>query len=468
MKLHTCCALAALVCLLGSCSKNPLRSPSLTPNLQSGMDTMAVTPIGLMPKSHVHFVGPQSKVMISGGRVQLIDKVSGKTLEDLGPIGRSLQTQGLMTTFATGNKPSLPTPSEPYQTYAQWTNGTGNPITSFTTSWTVPQDPVIPDDFSTFFIWEGLMTSNQDLMQPVLQWGPAEDGGGYYWAVNEWYLWDDASGNSYAVFSGLETVSAGTDLTANIKLVDSSGTDHSHSFNLNFTGITGQLDIVEGLSDTGVYDGISAIITLPYIPEPIQAWEALESYNSNGSHSDQDVAGASAYPVQYAVRMSGISLTSGSTALPVSWAATSGADAYFGEHTYVVSNNAAGLGEVDLYFHPDPTTIALVNGDSSVSFTPPRHGSTPVEPILITGQPGSTVPVGIGAGTPNPNPLFESSITLTITTPGVLLSNGTQTMSVTGGINQQTLIMPSSGQVTGTVVVSGGILPAPGYVSVVN
>ncbi len=62
--------------------------------------------------------------------------------------------------------------------------------------WTVPATPTSQSG-QTIFLWNGMenLGSGWILIQPVLQWGPAHNGGGNYWLMDSWVV--DWSGNAF-------------------------------------------------------------------------------------------------------------------------------------------------------------------------------------------------------------------------------------------------------------------------------
>jgi hypothetical protein len=77
----------------------------------------------------------------------------------------------------------------------QTTNGYGYDWYNATYAyWNVPQAPSSYVG-QTIFLFNGLMREDwQELIQPVLQYGPSAAGGGNYWAMAVWYI--DSSGNA--------------------------------------------------------------------------------------------------------------------------------------------------------------------------------------------------------------------------------------------------------------------------------
>src|SRR5579859_737513 len=57
---------------------------------------------------------------------------------------------------------------------AFWANNTGNPVTSFRTTWKVPPAPTT-DHGQTIYLFNGIDPANPGdaILQPVLQWGPS-------------------------------------------------------------------------------------------------------------------------------------------------------------------------------------------------------------------------------------------------------------------------------------------------------
>jgi hypothetical protein len=84
-------------------------------------------------------------------------------------------------------------------TYAWWLNDSGSPISQLSTQWTVPPEPAVQAG-QTVFLFNALEDAqNNDLVQPVLQWGVSHAGGGPFWAVGSGYI--DTGGHAY--FSNL-------------------------------------------------------------------------------------------------------------------------------------------------------------------------------------------------------------------------------------------------------------------------
>jgi len=172
---------------------------------------MAVTPNGLLPKSCVH--GPISlehTVVNMGSHSELID-AKGNTIRTIDPCVQP-------------NPNQLPPSGWAAYVYDQ---GSQPSITSYNGTWTVPP---MPKDAGaqTLFLFTGLQDNfglNRDIpsvvniIQPVLQFGPSEAGGGQYWAMASWYV--DSVGNAY--YSTLTRTSSGNVIQGNMYMNPTNG-----------------------------------------------------------------------------------------------------------------------------------------------------------------------------------------------------------------------------------------------------
>ncbi|CCI53877.1 MAG: hypothetical protein LKG20_02775 [Tetrasphaera jenkinsii] len=122
------------------------------------------------------------------------------------------------------------TPINGWVAFTGWTNGSGSPISSFSTTWTVPAEPTT-DVGQTIFLFNGIQNSDR-IYQPVLQWGPSAAGGGPRWAVASWYV--DGIGGTH-LHTDLVDVRPGDVLTGVMTLT---GTANGlHSYDCAFAGI---------------------------------------------------------------------------------------------------------------------------------------------------------------------------------------------------------------------------------------
>jgi len=73
-----------------------------------------------------------------------------------------------------------------WKAWGQYFNN--NHVTNFTGIWPVPPNPTTAGS-QTLFYWNGIEDStNDEVLQPVLQWGASAAGGGQYWAIASWYV----------------------------------------------------------------------------------------------------------------------------------------------------------------------------------------------------------------------------------------------------------------------------------------
>jgi len=165
----------------------PGRKAQRLPNLFS---EQVLTPNGYMPKHCVHFVDETDVV---------------GTVGDEFHITHSNGTKKIFPRCAVTTKRSVQQPPQGWAAYAEYTVPAG--IASFNGGWNVPGQPT-SDVGQTLFLFTGLQNAfNEDqdttIIQPVLQWGPSEAGGGSYWAIASWYV---GSGN--AAYSKLARVNS--------------------------------------------------------------------------------------------------------------------------------------------------------------------------------------------------------------------------------------------------------------------
>jgi hypothetical protein len=256
-------------------------------------EEFVLTPGGYRPKSLVHFIEPGQLLDCTGNRYRKLD-ASRNVLEDFGSVVTRPGKTPLMPASvnklpakAGGAAPALGTG---WIVYADWSNDTGSPIASFTTTWTVPPAPTTQSG-QLIFLFNGIQNSTM-IYQPVLQWGVgAATGGGYSWAVASWYA--DGQGGQ-AFYSTLASVNTGDVLVGVITLTGQSA--GSFSYNCQFQGI----------------DNTSLPIT--NVQELTWCAETLEAY---GLQTCSD------YPNTACTQMGAIGIqTSGQTNPAVTWSAT--------------------------------------------------------------------------------------------------------------------------------------------------
>jgi len=175
-------------------------------------EDVALTPSGYYPSECVHGPIPQNQVVIDfKTHSEIQDKESGNTLLVINPC--PVSSREALT------KKTAPLPSG-WAAYT-WSQTTANSINSYNGTWTVPANPK-DKGTQTLFLFTGLQDdygldtdqSVVNIIQPVLQWGQSEAGGGEFWAMASWYV--DSNGNAY--FSDLTNTKAGNTIQGNLVL----------------------------------------------------------------------------------------------------------------------------------------------------------------------------------------------------------------------------------------------------------
>src|SRR5215831_4155454 len=189
---------------------------------------MVLTPGGFRPKSLVHFIEPGHGLILEKGVISKINLITKELTHFPEPPAHRVP----FGAFGPGRAPAPPAPSEVpgalpdgWQTYAFWDSG-GTPITSFSTTWLVPQPPSTTSG-QTIFLFNGIQNtgSNFGILQPVLQWGTSAAGGGNYWAVASWYV----TSGGQAFHTTLVPVNAGSTLVGVMTQTAVSSGQYSYS-----------------------------------------------------------------------------------------------------------------------------------------------------------------------------------------------------------------------------------------------
>ena len=262
---------------------------------------LVLTPGGFRHPSLVHRVEPGQAVSLAAGRLRLMNLKTKTFIEvpkaSVGPQ----EVPGLGTGWIA---------------YAYWINGTGNPITSFSTTWLVPPAPATQAS-QTIFLFNGVdpIDPSSGILQPVLQWGPSAAGGGAYWSIASWYV----TGDGHAFHTAPVPVNVGDTLVGVMTLTGHAG--NLFNYLCEFQGIAGTSLPVQNL------------------PELVWCNETLEAYSLNA---------CSDYPDTDYTAFQTISLQTGTTTPSVNWTPVNQV-IDCGQHAGVVSNSATD-GEVDIFY----------------------------------------------------------------------------------------------------------------------
>jgi hypothetical protein len=259
-----------------------------------------LTPGGYRHRSLVHHVGARQIIKKSDGKLHLLN-LDTNSLAELTTLPEAQLT--------------VPEIGSGWITFASWSNNTGRSISRFKTTWAVPKAPTTQSG-QTIFLFNAIEdVAQDDIVQPVLQWGVSAIGGGNFWAVANWYV----SPSGHAFHSSLVPVSVGTSLTGVITLVNQSG-----------NGFTYRSEFV-GINDTA--------LDVPDISELVWASETLECYQ---------IAQCSDYPASAQTIMSGIELEAGGVIPAISWTVTDSITDC-GQRTVIVDGSNPG-GRINLVY----------------------------------------------------------------------------------------------------------------------
>lgn len=230
-----------------------------------------LTPGGYRHPSMVHFVPRGHLLRRRQGRMQLVERSTRRIRERFAAV-----------------PPQMPVPGtgSGWVTYASWLNSTGSYIAELTTQWTVPPPPSVSGS-QTVFLFNGLQDAAQnDLLQPVLQWGASQAGGGPYWAVSSWFI--DLHG--HASYSQLTPVNPGDILTGVMTVTGFNGSTYSYQSSF------------EGFPDSS--------LTVQGVDELTLAVQVLEAYQ---------IVNAFSYPAAPSTALSAIGLTTAAGAPSLDW-----------------------------------------------------------------------------------------------------------------------------------------------------
>jgi hypothetical protein len=323
---------------------NQKRSLLMTQNL-------VLTPGGYRDRQLVHHIEPGHVLQISRQRLRMVNPVTKSFFE----IPKLILQPGDIPGFGTG-----------WITYTYWTNNTGNPISSFRTSWRVPQAPKNSSG-QTIFLFNGIDPSNPSaaILQPVLQWGVSAAGGGPYWSVASWYV----QGNGVAIHTDLVQVNEDDDLLGLMMLTGKS--ESKFSYTAEFYGIN------------------NTTLPVQNVDELVWCNETLEAY---------DITSCSDYPNNIYTAMHNVQIETGNSTPALNWTPVDRVTDC-GQHATVVSNSATD-GEVDLFYGPSIGVIAPYDShilerkvtDLSKALAHLDNPEDWRELIMILHRPGWTTP----------------------------------------------------------------------------
>jgi hypothetical protein len=200
---------------------------------------------------------------------------------------------------------------------AYWNNDSGSPITSFRTTWEVPDEPST-DSGQLIYLFNGMTRyygNNAVILQPVLQWGTGPDGGGAFWTIASWYV--HLQGDTF--YTPFVAVNPGDAVTGVMTAVDQGG--GLFTYRSEFEGVT------------------SSVLTVQNAEELVWCSQTLEAYR---------LERCSDYPASAATAFRSIELVTAAGVPNVNWQEEDRVTDC-GQHVKVVKNVASD-GEVEIFY----------------------------------------------------------------------------------------------------------------------
>jgi hypothetical protein len=213
-------------------------------------------------------------------------------------------------------------------------NTTPTPISLFSSTLIVPQQPTNQSNQLIYFFNAGQPADSSFILQPVLQWGStasfdnSPNGSGPFWTIATWLVYSGANNGSGHVSQHIP-VAPGQKLTGTIKVLqqDSSGFVYSCEF--------------EGFPQT--YYQTDPLPELTWFMETLEAYETRGVFNPPYDLSSQDE-----YPPENNISFTEINIMQGEAYPLGNWIPVNYVTAY-GEQAVIVSNSCQN-GVVQLDF----------------------------------------------------------------------------------------------------------------------
>jgi hypothetical protein len=309
---------------------------------QSNESELILTPGGWRPRSKVHLLKPGQHVSGKGGKLRVIDTQTGKVVKEVGrllkkKLIKNPGRRGSLKSKAPGAPGPLPAPGTGWIVNSGWTNTSGKPISYFSTRWVVPPPPAT-DNGQLIYLFNGIEPAAENfILQPVLQWGESNAGGGSNWSITNWFVGSDGS----AIFKALSNVNPGDVVRGIMTLTGHSGSDFSY------------LSSFEGFP--------SADLQVTDVDELVWANEALEAYELTAFSDYPNAVLTAFYDIEIKLRTQETPSIIDSEAT-INWAASNKVTDN-GQKCVIVSNDSPG-GVVYLYYR-SPTLLLYFVTDKS-------------------------------------------------------------------------------------------------------
>jgi hypothetical protein len=439
LSIVACCALLAI---LNSCHKNlPESSADLqSQGINSAQEKMVLTPFGYKNADQVHYLPDNHSLIFKRDSTLEVDSKSSQIIKAFGKYKKTVTTTTSTSDSHSGVENLVPgSYGSGWITDAVWINTASPLISYFSTSWTVPPVPYT-NHGQTVYLFNALQdgeSSTSYIIQPVLQYGPSNAGGGGYYSITDWYGGGPTDQYWYGT---LYTVSPGTNLQGVIQLTANG--PNSYTYSSSFTGYpsNSSVSFVDGLPMTYAFETLEA-----YGIEFWGDYPTVDTYpNTNVQNPD--------------VAMSNIAIKlSNGTYAPVDWTAEDRVTD-IQQHTNIITQGSPN-GQVDLFFtNPwTPPPAPTINNASSFSF----YSQVTSGGGGIRAESGQVVTVTVSAGGP-PGSNYSTGMNIS----GVTFTDGTSSLSVTNGSASKQFTMISSGYVSWTGQFSESNSEGSGSVSV--
>jgi hypothetical protein len=218
-----------------------------------------LTPAGLVYKSCAHVV-PNNAVVSADGSVVaegVTTRFAACPYSDIvRPPAAPSSTAPATSRASTESLAQAGRYSDGWWTGSWWNVPGSYQITGLQTPWSVPPNPT--SNGATVFLFPSVEPSNSlQIVQPVLQWGPSDAGGGNYWGLASWYV---NGASSYT--TGVLQTSAGHSLIGS--MTRPSGTSVMWSIKTT-DATTGQYELLSaGTQTTNWNTGQGAVLEVYY------------------------------------------------------------------------------------------------------------------------------------------------------------------------------------------------------------
>nr|GAT58108.1 predicted protein [Mycena chlorophos] len=202
--------------------------PTLPVQARDSDPSLVLTPAGYKSAGNVHQVPHGATVSHIGTDMHVTDKNGALIKIVSGPSAATRTT-------------SSPIPAQTgWITYASWVNPNATlPIKTFSADFVVPEPPQVYTNQTVFLFPALLPVDGTSILQPVLQYGSSGAGGGEYWSVAMWYVFD----GDYYYVTPLVQVSPGQSLQGILSMVSDVGGYYTYTTSMSPVTAAGALTV---------------------------------------------------------------------------------------------------------------------------------------------------------------------------------------------------------------------------------